>query len=373
MKSKWKVIILITVLAGTVLYAVTLNDKEAVQDHIVDNIVEKEIIKINCVQTESQEGDADLAMAENEETADEPAEAEPTGKIPEEAGEELTEEEQMEKWFFEEKIPKFQAIGDNTDLLALHMYNCESSFLLHVNLEDDGEVAYHNSYRNIVAKEMPKGWSSTMYNIADVVVDKYIREYGGEDTDYYVDDESIDVYRWEENGEEVDVSTVCCCDVYGGGVKLTIIHSMIVGIPEIVTIQGTETVQHQDEFIAYMKHTCDNTDSLWLFANDKYSLLLNPELKNGPYHYRNVDRSKGRYDELVYYIADQAINKYIIDFLGRDELYEISVPKQAEEVGQSTYMIDVKNEEVTLHISYSTESWVAYVEIEEEKTQQNID
>lgn len=364
MKNKWKVIILITALAGTVSYAVALNDKEAVQDHIVDNIVEKEIIKIDCAETESQEGSADLAVAENEETADEPVEAEPIGKIP--------EEEQMEKWFFEEKIPELRK-WDTRDLLVLHMYNCESSFLMDVKLEDDGEVAYHNSYRNIVAKEMPKGLYSYMYNIADVVVDKYIREYGGEDTDYYVDDGSVDKYRWEGDGEEVDVTTVCCCDVYGGGVKLSIIDNMIIGIPTIVTIQGTETVQHQDEFIAYMKHTCDNTDLLWLFANDKYTLLLNPELKNGPYHYRNVDRSKGGYDELVYYIADQAINKYIIDFLGSDELYEISVPKQAEDVEQSTYMIDVKNEEVTLHISYSTESWVAYVEIEEENTQQNID
>ena len=251
------------------------------------------------------------------------------------------------------------------------------SFLLHVT-EPTGGLAYEDyRFRNIVEDDLEevkahdtvyRGYGSAY--IADCVLDKYIREYGGEDTKYHV---RFDDEWWRHHSGRALYDTHCF-EIYNEDVTLYVIwNGYIDGIVTVLIEDNASVETDMQEFISYAKYsTVDYRNKHYHSEEGKYWMLINPDAMQDTYCYRNVNPKEHTYhadsaedEALRYYIADQVIDKYIRDYLGSDTLYQVEPLRRiwGEEESDNRYGMELINGEEVLRVKYTPDLWLVDVEV----------
>ena len=100
-------------------------------------------------------------------------------------------------------------------------------------------------------------------------------------------------------------------------------------------------------------------------------MIINGQRSSKVRKYRNIDPDTNPYpiDEMGYYIADLAIDKYIRDYSGSDEIYRVKQTGLEKDEGADGYIyhLEVSYGEETLKVNYADYSWLVEVQKVEEK------
>ncbi|MDD6626883.1 MAG: hypothetical protein PUF03_01370 [Lachnospiraceae bacterium] len=296
--------------------------------------------------------------------------------------EELSEEEQIMAWY-DEWFNMDNPLWVSNDrefwqkgLTYLLSEPCH--FIMFVNrfhgMEDyesrniDDEMLYDESGSRI--------YSEVPY-IVDVVLDQYIREYGGKEDQYRIKDTSAELGNpWETGLWGVSTYEISNSN---NEAKLRVTwdgHNSFVCVfienddwEEVTELEKMTYLYYQDMY----DHYCYSA------KYEEYWLLLNPEFQQKEYCYRNVeqnleaaDDSELKCDERACYIADRAIDKYIRDYGGNDTLYNVELTeKEADtENGGYKYVLFVENledSEQIMQIEYSDTDWLVVVKVPDGK------
>lgn len=268
--------------------------------------------------------------------------------------------------------------GDNTMTNAM-LYQLQQpySFILHMT-EPAGGLAYDDyRFRNIAEEDVEElNTFETAYRgygtayIADCVLDKYIREYGGEDTKYHIRPDN----EWWRHHSGKALYDTHCFEIYNEDVTLYVIwNGYIDGIVTVRLEDGTNTETDLQEFISYAEYsTVDYRNKHYHHENGKYWMLINTESVRDTYCYRNVDPDEHTYhaggaedEALRYYIADQVIDRYIRDCQGSDTVYRVEPLQRiwGEEECGSRYGMELISGEEVLRVKYLPDSWLVDVEV----------
>ncbi|MCM1425674.1 MAG: hypothetical protein NC118_03635 [Eubacterium sp.] len=209
--------------------------------------------------------------------------------------------------------------------------------------------------------------------IADVVVDTYIREYGGEDTQYHIIDTGIVEQGWKEptvwpgyfmeiRNDDVTLNVLWDGALYGTAVSVY-----------IEDYDGAE-VQYK-RIIEYAYHMEEEKfyDYFREHWKDAYCMFIDPEPGQKEYHYRNVDPTDAAlgegeliYDAFAYAIADRVIDKYIRDWDGSDIVYDVKMINKIKDKEKDVYhyiLSVVDQGEEILQIEYTEKEWFVMVNI----------
>ncbi len=248
-----------------------------------------------------------------------------------------------------------------------------SSFIMNI---DYGKEIYE--YRNVSTDNIADEWGDVYLGyqedayIADVVLDKYIRDFGGEDIQYHIQDVTTEMIGKVTAQDPEHIHLIYFINIYSENTKLTVTWTPYIAGVVMVSIEGRNSEEIRvKEFAQLAQRAYDNKDFLFIDPKeDWFWMIINPKMEQDKYCYRNVNMAMNDNDnqacnELVYYIADQIIDKYIRDFKGNDVIYEVKLPKkdrdEQEEIHQ--YVFWIENNEEILEVEYSEESWIAQVKI----------
>ena len=282
--------------------------------------------------------------------------------------------EWFEKWLDLDRASSLPKSTQQRNDSIQYLMSQSCHFLVHINLYHayDRELS---DYRNIDTDAWidylmsEYGYMKDSINpyIADVVLDKYIRDYGGEDTKYSIRDLYADVdYSQLPDGEFYFL------EITGENIRLLVSTTGYSGVYN-VSIEGKDGADlHTLDFIRYLY--CEDEYYEYLFAKtDRYWMFIDINLKQEEYCFRNVD--PGVADNagtnqtcgiLEYYIADQAIDRYIRDYKGSDVAYTVELIDKVWDGVESAYRYTllVENDEETLQIEYIEDSWFITVKIQ---------
>lgn len=206
--------------------------------------------------------------------------------------------------------------------------------------------------------------------VADVILDTYIRDCGGEDTQYHIE---LEVMDWKEPELCLDYSM----KIYNDSVTLNV-EIWNNGLPGAGSVyiedcDGAEVQYKRMIEYAYHMDVEGYYDYFRKYWDDAYCMFIDPEPEQKEYHYRNIqpidtvsEREELVCDAFSYAIADRAIDKYIRDWDGRDILYDVKLVNKIkdEEKGTYHYTLSVmdKDEEV-LQVEYTEKEWFVMVNI----------
>lgn len=289
---------------------------------------------------------------------------------------EVDEQEWFEQWM--EQLDSDERRRDEYTVIyhaevVQYMIEQPSSFILHVNKNKALSLLpeeHRNVNRDYMVDENGKIKNLTIAYVADMILDKYIREYGGEDIEYDIKSRSFE--EWEKHPEQFD--EIFYYDIKGNDVTIKVIFNYEPGIV-IALIEGDDNVETRTtEYIKFLQYEDRyGWDYTYSAERKKYWMIINKDNLKDNYHYRNVVAS----DELSdsedlkcgvqeYYIADQVINRYILDKHGSDEIYEVTLlDKKQDADGNMKYSLSVSDgsgNEV-LQIEYEDTSWWVTVTI----------
>lgn len=248
-----------------------------------------------------------------------------------------------------------------------------SSFIM--NIDYRREIY---EYRNVNTDDIVDEWGDVYLGyqadayIADVVLDKYIRDFGGDDIQYHIQDVTTEMIGKVTAQDPEHIHLIYFINIYSENTKLTVAWTPYIAGVVMVSIDGRNNEKIRvKEFTQLAQCAYDNKDYLFIEPKeDWFWMILNPKMEQDKYHYRNVNMVINNNEnqicnELIYYIADQVIDKYIRDFNGNDVAYEVKLLKkdmdEQEEIHQYIFLIE-GNEEI-LEVEYSEESWFAQVKI----------
>ena len=254
-------------------------------------------------------------------------------------------------------------------------YQMEVPCHFFLNVSPYGDLLNIYEYRNIdendeiLWDEDGRIYMEPAY-IADVILDTYIREYGGEDTLYHLD---IGLMHWIEPELALEYSM----KIYNDSVTLNVVVGTN-GLPGAcsVYIEDCDGAEVQYErMIEYAYHMDkEGCYDYWRKSlGDAYCMFIDPEPGQKKYQYRNVQLTDdvSEEDALVcdafgYAIADRAIDKYIRDWDGSDILYDVKLINKIRdgEEGAYHYTLSVLDkEEEVLQIEYTEKEWFVMVNI----------
>lgn len=209
-------------------------------------------------------------------------------------------------------------------------------------------------------------------HMADAALDKYIREYGGEDTKYHIRN------VLEEKLQTTDKAFphTCVVEVFNEDITLTVTYNTYYCSIIIVSIDGMEDeVPHTQEYLTYLLHAYRYRDDVYTNPKqqeDYFWMLIDPEMKKENYDFRNVDPDGQQPDGrgkvcgiLEYYIADQVIDKYIRVYGGTDVRYRVKLTGKEEGISEGTYkytmLIENDVDDMILMVEYDSDTWFAEV------------
>ena len=339
----------------------------------------------NVDSSEDETSDGTSSETYSIETSEESEEYQDTEQesitVEEPEAEELSEEEQIRAWY-DEWFNMDNPLWDSNDrefwqkgLTYLLSEPCH--FIMFVNrfhgMEDyesrniDDEMLYDESGSRI--------YSEVPY-IVDVVLDQYIREYGGKEEQYRIKDTSAElgnpwetglwgVSTYEISNSNNEAKLRVTWDGHNSFVCVFIENDDWEGVTEL---EKMTYLYYQDMY----DHYCYSA------KYEEYWLLLNPEFQQKEYCYRNVeqnleaaDDSELKCDERAYYIADRAIDKYIRDYGGNDTLYNVELTEKADAENEGyKYVLFVENledSEQIMQIEYSDTDWLIVVKVPDGK------
>ena len=255
-----------------------------------------------------------------------------------------------------------------------YMIEQPSSFIFHVNKFSALDLSpgdHRNVNKDCLVDENGEGKNILSAYIADIVIDKFIREYDGEDIKYDIINTNLE--EWAKHPGQVDLF-IYYCTIKGDSVTIRVIYSYESSIV-IALIEGDENAETRtEEYIKFLQQEDSRSWTYSLSAERKrYWMIINKDNLKDNYHYRNVVAS----DELSdsedlkcgvqeYYIADQAINRYILDEHGSDEIYEVTLLDRKQDAdGNTKYTLSVSDEsgKEVLQIEYEDDSWWVTVTI----------
>lgn len=201
--------------------------------------------------------------------------------------------------------------------------------------------------------------------IADTVLDRYIREYGGKDALYTV--------RWASDELPEDCKDLCAFEICGEDITIKVIYSHRTGI-ENVTIENLDGARPRpEEYRHYADGAgiCNSRHLYYKYDEKVYCKVIDPGQAGKVQCFRNVGSAAGAApgtDDLIYYIADQAVDRYIRDFKGESGTYQVTLTgKEPCPEGGNTYEIQAECGNALLLIKYSDNSWVAVMEAQDEE------
>lgn len=360
--NKWKqAAVLLFFLGSLWLFAYGKDKPEQTEIRKADTEETEEAIEITeTTKTDEKERDiADEQSYETEETANDVPDVEEDGE--------------------EYYIAALEDIAGDSTMANEMLYQLQKpySFLLHVT-DSTGGLAYEDyRFRNIVEDDLEevkthdtvyRGYGSAY--IADCVLDKYIREYGGEDTKYHV---RLDTEWWRHHSGRALYDTHCF-EIYNEDVTLYVIwNGYIDGMVTVLIEDDTNVETNKQEFISYAEYSVvDYRNKHYHREEGKYWMLINPDAMQDTYCYRNVNPKEHTYhagsveeEMLRYYIADQVIDKYIRDYLGSDMVYQLEPLQRiwGEEESDNRYGMELIGGEEVLRVKYSPDSWLVDVEV----------
>lgn len=153
--------------------------------------------------------------------------------------------------------------------------------------------------------------------IADVVLDTYIREYGGEDTQYHME---LGIMSWKEPELSLDYSM----KIYSDSEILNVIWDGNLQGAISVYIEDHDGAEVQYERMIEYAYHMDKEGYYNYFRKhweNAYCMFADPQPGQKKYHYRNIQPTDSAFDEdalicdaFGYAIADRAIDKYIRDW-----------------------------------------------------------
>lgn len=252
-------------------------------------------------------------------------------------------------------------------------------FVMHISLSESSEVY---EYRNIDTSNLLNEWGELALEhmgeayLADVVLDKYIREYGGEDVKYRI--EYVGAEKREEN-PNLKETLLYFMEIYGENIKLSVIWNFYYDNAVSVLIENKDGARPQtDDFATITQYALKNRKLIFNTASkeNEYWMLINPNMAREVYFFRNVDPDDTRIDNagvscdlFSYYIADQVLDKYIRDYRGSDEIYQVVLleKEKCEDVSAYKYILQVKSQEEELQIEYAENSWFVSAKIMKEE------
>ena len=292
------------------------------------------------------------------------------------------EQEVNEQEWFEQWMEQLDSDERRRDVYTMkyhvevvqYMIEQPSSFIFHVNKSGADNVLseeHRNIIKDCLVDENGEDENTLSAYISDMVIDKYIREYGGEDIKYDMINTNLE--EWAKHPGQVDL-LIYYCTIKSNNVTIRVIYSYESGIV-IALIEGDENAETRTE--EYIKFLQQEDSRSWVYSMSaefkKYWMIINKDNLKDNYHYRNVVASDGLSDSedlkcgvQEYYIADQVINRYILDKHGSDEIYEVTLlDKKQDADGNMKYSLSVSDgsgNEV-LQIEYEDTSWWVTVTI----------
>lgn len=248
-----------------------------------------------------------------------------------------------------------------------------SSFIMNI---DYGREIYE--YRNVNTDNIVDEWGDVYLGyqadayIADVVLDKYIRDFEGDDIQYHIQDVTTEMIGEVTAQDPEHIHLIHFINISSEDTKLTVTWTPYIAGVVMVSIDGRNNEEIRvEEFIQLAKCAYENKDFLFIEPKeDWFWMIINPKVEQKEHHYRNVDmvindNENEACNELVYYMADQIIDKYIRDFKGNDVIYEVKLLEKnmnkQKEIYQ--YVFGIESNEEILEVEYSEESWIAQVKI----------
>lgn len=248
-----------------------------------------------------------------------------------------------------------------------------SSFIMNI---DYGREIYE--YRNVNTDNIVDEWGDVYLGyqadayIADVVLDKYIRDFEGDDIQYHIQDVTTEMIGEVTAQDPEHIHLIHFINISSVDTKLTVTWTPYIAGVVMVSIDGRNNEEIRvEEFIQLAKCAYENKDFLFIEPKeDWFWMIINPKMEQKEHHYRNVDmvindNENEACNELVYYMADQIIDKYIRDFKGNDVIYEVKLLEKnmnkQKEIYQ--YVFGIESNEEILEVEYSEESWIAQVKI----------
>lgn len=248
-------------------------------------------------------------------------------------------------------------------------------FVMHISLSESSEVY---EYRNIDTSNLLNEWGELALErmgeayLADVVLDKYIREYGGEDVKYRI--EYVGAEKDKEN-PKLKETLLYFMEIYGDNTKLSVMWNAYYDNAVSVLIENEDGAKTQsDDFTTIAQYALKSRKLIFYTASEEseYWMLINPNMTRDVYYFRNVEPNDMRIDNadeacdlLSYYIADQVLDKYIRDYEGSDEIYKVVLleKEKCEDVSAYKYILQVKGTKEELQIEYTENSWFVSAKI----------
>ncbi len=293
--------------------------------------------------------------------------------VEEPEAEELSEEEQIRAWYDEWfNMDTYIWYSDSKEFWqkALTYQLAEPCHFILLPKCTHANDTY--KYRNIDDSSLYNEYGERIYMreayLADVIVDKYIREYGGKEGLYSIRDTSADL----GNARETGLFEVYTFEISNEDTTLRVLWTLRDSLVSVY-IEGAEL----EEITEFEKMTYLYWSNMYdyRYRYDEYWLLLDPEFQQRKYCYRNVERnlevagdSELKCDERAYYIADQAIDQYIRDYGGNDSRYNVELTEKQADTGNGgyKYVLSVENledSEQIMQIEYSDTDWLVVVKV----------
>ncbi|MGN0280464.1 MAG: leucine-rich repeat domain-containing protein [Lachnospiraceae bacterium] len=295
--------------------------------------------------------------------------------VEESEAEGLSEEEQIRAWYdewfnidhplwesnereYRQKSLTYQLAEPCHFILSTNLY-CALEVYEYRNIDD--ETLYNDYGERILMQEA---------YLADIVLDKYIREYGGKEGQYSIRDTSADLGDPWETG----LFVVYTFEISNEDTTLRVLWSLYDYLV-CVYIEDSELEEITElEKMTYLYWEEVYGSDISSEEEDAYWMLIAPNAPAESCHYRNVDldyaeKRNVRCNEWEYYIADQVIDRYIRDYGGEDAIYSISPVEDKERQSDNNSgvaQIQAECGEVKLLIQYTKEEWLISVEIEDE-------
>ena len=379
MKNRTKAVIAIIVTAAIILLGTALweqkekNNEKQEQDYVQEQTAESAEGEVSDEPITISE-DGNDPIERNEDDGGEYLNTEQESiPVEEPEAEELSEEEQIRAWYdewFNIDHPLWESNEREYRQKSLTYQLAEPCHFILLPASKYSNETY--KYRNIDDSSLYDNDGYRIYMreayLADVIVDKYIREYGGKEGLYNIRDTSenlgdpwetglFEVYTFEISNEDTTLRV------------LWTLHDSLVS----VYIEGAEL----EEITEFEKMTYLYWSEMgdYRTTDNEYWLLLDPEFQQRKYCYRNVEQnlevagdSELKCDERAYYIADQVIDKYIRVYGGNDSLYSVELTEKEEDAenGGYAYVLSVGNledSEQIMQIEYSDSEWIVSVKV----------